>query len=306
VAGAYGYLTWRCADQCYSGLPGWSSPTSAREGERAALRQIAALAARCPEASLYTVTWDEPGTKFGGVRPHVTAYDRRTGVFWDANEPTGRTLLHLSDVRTPDIMAVADRSGGFDELRHRVLPREKLAAETQARQLQDAVLKGDVDRARRLLGQGADVNSVPYARNFDALYPEDRPPLVIAVVNNDVPMVRLLLKHGAEVKRPGPFGAILNHVASAKVAALLIEHGAEVNAPASSGVGGTERTALMWAAAGGNAEMVRYLLARGAKAAEKNRDGKTALDLAREAAIMGHDRSEVIGVLEQQAQRQRK
>src|SRR5262249_13398090 len=59
----------------------------------------------------------------------------------------------------------------------------------------------------------------------------------------------------------------------------LIAHGADVNAQSAAGV-----TPLMIAAGHNNAPMIGLLLSKGASAETKNRLGKTALDIAREAS----------------------
>src|SRR4028118_1471 len=48
-----------------------------------------------PNASRYTVNWDEPGPRRGPPRLHTTAYNPKTRTFWDADALTGITLLRL-------------------------------------------------------------------------------------------------------------------------------------------------------------------------------------------------------------------
>jgi uncharacterized protein len=64
------------------------------------------------------------------------------------------------------------------------------------------------------------------------------------------------------------------------VAKLLLDHGARIDAADNRG-----RTALMIAAEAGHLEMVDLLIARGANRSLRDASGKSALDLARTAAV---------------------
>lgn len=271
------------------------------------------MIARCPNASRYSVEWDEPGrSNFLGVREHVTVYNRKTGNLQDS------MFLRLSGVRESDIKAVASRSGDFDDIRHRLMPRQEVADETLERQLQQATGEGDAARAGRLLSQGADANYLPdetkYAIPDDVYvssnYLDKGSPLRIAAGHSDMPMIRLLLEHGADVKKAERTeGSLLVRKSSVEVAGLLVEHGADVNGPVSKpdAWGSTPITPLMSAAFDGDLEMVRFLLAHGADATMKGTEGKTALDLAREelarkSTDTGAGLRETIHILEQARQ----
>jgi len=105
-------------------VPYWGSqPPSAQEGERLALRTMAELIAQYPTAPRYTVNWTAPGTKFGGVKPKVTAFNPTTGIFWDAFELTGQTSIRLQGVEAADITAVAQAAGDFAQLKARLKPQ---------------------------------------------------------------------------------------------------------------------------------------------------------------------------------------
>jgi len=94
-------------------------------------------------------------------------------------------------------------------------------------------------------------------------------------------MAELFLSHGADVNAREPSGQpLLNsriHWNLPSVALWLLKNGADPNATDAEG-----NTALHEAARRGiNPEVVRTLLARGARLKTKNRNGQTALDLAR-------------------------
>lgn len=123
-------------------------------------------------------------------------------------------------------------------------------------------------------------------------------PMLGAFKFGDAEVARTLLDLGAPVDFADGNGitmlgrAVLNHeVAMAK---SLIERGANVDVVDKLGM-----TPLLWAAASdfGDPAMIELLLASGASASARNRDGLTALDLARK-----YSHREVIPVLERAAQ----
>jgi ankyrin repeat protein len=104
-------------------------------------------------------------------------------------------------------------------------------------------------------------------------------PLALAFGHNDV--ARKLIALGAD---PNYRSTTLGNVAAIHAAVfgrnldglkLAVEAGADVNLTQEGGF-----TALMGAAQNGDAEMVRYLLDRGADKAATTDEGKTAMDLA--------------------------
>jgi ankyrin repeat protein len=119
-------------------------------------------------------------------------------------------------------------------------------AKAPGRLLHAAAQSGNADLARQLLDKGADPRA------------PDEAPLKAAIARRDRPMVELLIARGASIEA----SAALSAAAQAKdwaLVQLLLDKGADVNAIATGG-----QTALFHAAAQGNAEMVRVLLARGA------------------------------------------
>ena len=166
----------------------------------------------------------------------------------------------------------------------------------------DAAMSGDAAAVRQLLTKKADVNA-PQADGATALH--------WAVHRDDVVLVDLLLKAGANAKVANTFGATPLSLASTRPATrrscsacstagadanermlntdtalmmasrtgdvatmkLLLDRGADVNAKETTR--GT--TALMWAAAQGHAAAVQLLVERGAdvSGADESRPGRT-------------------------------
>ena len=118
-----------------------------------------------------------------------------------------------------------------------------------------AVHQDEVETAATLLAAGADVSAT--TRYGVA-------PLALASLNGHAGMIARLLADGADpnATQPGGETALMTVARTGRVKAvqLLLEHGAEPNArEASKG-----QSALMWAAAEDNAEVVRALVAAGA------------------------------------------
>jgi len=116
-------------------------------------------------------------------------------------------------------------------------------AQVPSKELATAVMKNNVAAAETLLTAGANPNApVEIVPGFPTTY------LVTAAGNGSLDLVKLLLKHKAQVNQPDGF----------------------------------KTTALMAAAGKGNKALVELLLASGADAKAKDDDGKDALALAKE------------------------
>ena len=121
--------------------------------------------------------------------------------------------------------------------------------------LQWAAYRDDVDLANRLIKAGADVKLV---NNYGATA------MSVAATTANVEMLKLLLDAGADVESPNADGQtalmIVARTDRIDAAALLLKRGAKVNA--------TEKwrgqSALIWAAAECQPEMVRLLASHGA------------------------------------------
>ncbi|WP_295815217.1 ankyrin repeat domain-containing protein [uncultured Deinococcus sp.] len=138
----------------------------------------------------------------------------------------------------------------------------------------EAAAVGDIGRVQALLADEADVNAVS-GDGFSALG--------LAAFFGRADVARVLLERGADVNavstnamqvRPLHSAVAGNHDALARE---LVAAGADVNA-----VQQGDFTPLMGAAQHGNAALVAFLLAAGARADAATTDGRTAADLARE------------------------
>ncbi len=121
--------------------------------------------------------------------------------------------------------------------------------------LPTAALRDDVESARQLIQAGANVKA---ADRYGVT------PLSIAATNGNGPMVRLLLSSGADPNTALPGGETVLMTAARtgriEAAKALAEGGADVNAAEPR----RGQTALLWAAAEGNAAVVQYLIEKGA------------------------------------------
>jgi hypothetical protein len=134
--------------------------------------------------------------------------------------------------------------------------------------LHDAAWWGDVERAKRLVAEGADVN----ARDNSGL-----PPLYLAAVRGHEVIVDVLIRHGADVNvdvGTTPLYAAVRegHVA---VASMLVASGAEVDVDDDRNM-----TPLHWAVAKNNPALVQLLLTSGADPNRRDMFGRTPLERA--------------------------
>jgi len=158
----------------------------------------------------------------------------------------------------------------------------QLIPEEQA--LMESAYMGKLEEVRRLVLDGTPVDTI------DA---ERRTPLMFAAFNGHAPVAEYLLDAGAEIDAKDSNGRTALMFASsgpfAETVEFLLKKGADVD------VQGTLEgfTPLMTAAAEGLVDIVRLLLAAGAGADIKDKDGDTALSFARQK---GH--TEVVELLE--------
>ncbi len=106
------------------------------------------------------------------------------------------------------------------------------------------------------------------------------PGLISALWNVDYDSVALLLEAGADIRHPAVDDTLseLVQYGTYKMARFLVDRGANVNAVDDH----RGRTALHWAAVRGASKgFVQYLLDQGADPSITDRDGDTALDIAR-------------------------
>ena len=137
----------------------------------------------------------------------------------------------------------------------------------------DAVAEARLERVRRSLEQGLDVNKTD---------PDGRTALMIAAFDGYTEVVDLLLDYDAEVDRSDGAGRTAMMYASSgpfpQTVELLLRRGADVN----HGDTAEGWTALMLAAAEGHQLVVEVLLRHGADIELTDQDGDAAIDHARE------------------------
>lgn len=152
-----------------------------------------------------------------------------------------------------------------------------------------AAFSGNADILPRLIKQGGRVDD-----SMNVLGMSPNTPLMFLAPTHRVDSVRALLDAGAQVDETDPDGttllawaAIANRLDMAR---LLIARGADVNHVDKLGM-----TPLLYAASidFGDSAMIELLLKSGARASARNKDGKTALDLAR-----GYQNTHLIAGLE--------
>ena len=156
--------------------------------------------------------------------------------------------------------------------------------------LYQAAENGDMDAVRLLLDYGADVNLGRETPLIAALYGDE-------YSKDNRAMVQLLLDNGADVHRCTDTGlwssTMLAAVHHPECLPLLIEAGADINYVCRGITDYYSYTALMWAAEDGVTESVKILLENGADIHAKNKNGRTALDLA-----MNNQHTEVVQLLQ--------
>jgi ankyrin repeat protein len=177
---------------------------------------------------------------------------------------------------------------------------------------------GPTQEVEAAIKSGADVNP----KLGDEL-DDPFPPLVAAVYNPDLDVIKVLLKNGADINASNNYGytALMKAADSDKteavrlllenggdaggysnwgltvlmyamdsspnleIVALLLDNGADPNAPfLNLNDPSYGSTVLMWAAKNLNSEAISLLLDKGADAKMTDNAGKTALDYAAEAA----------------------
>lgn len=136
----------------------------------------------------------------------------------------------------------------------------------------DACRKGDLDRVKKI-----------YDFDAESIHAEDHKgftPLILAVYNDNAPVVQFLLEKGAKVDRPDLSGnsALMGVCFKGykNITKMLIDAGVDVNQRNSNGA-----TALTFAATFGHLEITEMLLKNGADIELRDQRGKSSLDHAR-------------------------
>jgi len=160
-----------------------------------------------------------------------------------------------------------------------VIKKQKIAPELQAelnKQLLYHVAKNDIEKVKEALVNGADINTEgPVLGNDTRVYLGEYTALLIAALENNADMVRLLLANGANADVRDEFGlTIMMHAAregcleAVKILFLKVRDVDDMD--------NGERTALMFAAGNGNVKVAEFLLSKGADINRNGRNG-TAL-----------------------------
>ena len=110
-------------------------------------------------------------------------------------------------------------------------------------------------------------------------------PIAIAVINDQVEVVRLLLDSGASVTCTDHDGNSLAHLIACdnvEMVEILISHGTAIDQEDSAGF-----TPIHSAAMNGFAGLTRCFVSKGCSLSKRNKDGKTPLDLIRRSPKLG-------------------
>jgi len=167
--------------------------------------------------------------------------------------PTIILAMLLAAAGLVDAVKSGDRSAALALLQQKVNVNTPEADGTTA--LHWAVQKDDADLVDRLIKAGANVNP---KNDYGST------PMSEAAINGDVAVLDKLLKAGADVESPNSDGQtalmIIARTNNVEAARLLLSHGANVNGVEKW----REQTPVMWAAAEGQAAMVKELVDHGA------------------------------------------
>jgi ankyrin repeat protein len=145
-----------------------------------------------------------------------------------------------------------------------------LSFHSSAQGIFDACRKGDTSAIKVMIKVNPDTVNCRNEGGFT--------PLIIAGYRGQMDVVKLLLKHKADVNAASGEGTVLMGACfkgNVELAALLIANRADVN-----GANDLGTTPLMYAILSQKIELIKLLLENGAEKDVRERSGKTALDYA--------------------------
>jgi ankyrin repeat protein len=194
--------------------------------------------------------------------PSVAQVLLEAGAEEEIRSDAGATALDLALRRSPSVALVLWDGGRLIDDPE----RRRWAAPMVA------VAKGQPVTVRTVIENGADVNRVEH----------EQTPLLWAVRTNHLKVGRVLLESGANPEDPDLYEdttplTLAADQGKAEFVRLLLNEGADPHMT----VGYDENTALIEAASEGHADVVRALLDGGADPFYENKDGRSALDVAR-------------------------
>jgi ankyrin repeat protein len=145
-----------------------------------------------------------------------------------------------------------------------------LSFEVSSQGIFDACRKGDTNAINTMIKVNPDTVNCRNESGFT--------PLIVAGYRGQLEVVKLLLKHKADVNAKSGEGTVLMGACfkgNVELVKLLIQHDADVNSVNDLGT-----TPLMYAILGQNIALIKLLLDNGAQKDVKERSGKTAYDYA--------------------------
>jgi ankyrin repeat protein len=190
-------------------------------------------------------------------------------VDWKAWEETGRTIkltISTDHPKVPSLSCLIRRP--VNPAGDPRAPAGPSAAEKSASALVTAARAGDVDRVKKALDEGSNINAPDSAGNRTALH--------WAAKEGHVAVLQLLLSKGADVNAKDRAGktplCIAGENGKADAVKVLLDANSDVNAVDRMG-----DTPLVWAAALGTPETVTLLIEKGANVNIVDKNGLSPL-----------------------------
>lgn len=171
------------------------------------------------------------------------------------------------------------REGDLEQLKILIEKNPDLVKTRQGSRypLHFAALFRKKDVAELLISKGADVNK--FGKDASEFAPLEFTPLTEAIRNNDMEMVKMFVRHGADLHKMTSLGESYLHFAAflnkTELAEYFIDSGLDVNIKKNGNL-----TSLHIAAATGNREVAELLIEKGADLDAVSADGGTALHFA--------------------------